>query len=178
MDGHERVQAGAPSAANHYLLVIEGFRVAVVPRRGGRARGAHCVDAGDPVVAVPVGDPEPVVAPAEDPVLGGAPGDAGGVLVPGVVLVPGCVPDVASPGVVLVPDWVLGVPELDVPAVEFHAVEPVGAAVPSVPFAGSPRPAPPGLLPAANPPVARGARLRTVVVTVAGLVGAAVELEI
>jgi len=67
VDGDERVEAGSASAVDDHVLVIEGLRVAVVPRREGRARRAHCVGAGVPVVAVPVGDPVPVEAPVDDP---------------------------------------------------------------------------------------------------------------
>jgi hypothetical protein len=60
-----------------HVLVIERLRVAVVPRRDGRARRAHCVGAGVPVAAVPVEDPVPVDVPVDDPVAVEVPVEGG-----------------------------------------------------------------------------------------------------
>jgi hypothetical protein len=65
--GDKRVQAGSPASVYDDVLVIEGFEVAVVGRRGSRAR-AHCVGVGVSPVALPVDGPAPVVVPAADPV--------------------------------------------------------------------------------------------------------------
>jgi hypothetical protein len=161
VDGDERVQAGSPTAPDDDVLVIEGLRVAFVSRGGARARRVHGVGGGDPVLAVPVGDPVPVAVPVVDDVPVVAPVEAG-VVEPAVALVPAGVLDVVSP-VVLPAAVVLPVPELAVPVDEVAVEESVD---PVVPLAGSLGLTPPALVPTEIPPVAGGAFLRALVVVV------------
>jgi hypothetical protein len=161
VDRDERVQTGSPAAVDDYVLVIEGLRVALVPRRDFRARRAHCGGVDEPLAAVPVEDPVPV---DEVPVVEPVPVDEvpveGGWAEAGVVLVPGWVLDVEPPGV-LPAGVVLVVPGLVVPSVEVGVEESSGRVLPPP---GSLRPAPPVVVPAEIPPVDNGGRLPLIVV--------------
>jgi hypothetical protein len=72
VDGHERVEARAPSAVDQYVLVIEWLRVAVDAVRCRRGKRGHFVGEVGPGVVVPGAGPVPGVAlfdelPADGP---------------------------------------------------------------------------------------------------------------